>query len=60
MTETPLFADYVKLVALSVRKTPILSGIMVAAIATGIGAFITIVIRTIADLRQRSYLETQR
>lgn len=38
-----MFAYYLKLATLSIRKNPILSGLMVAAIATGIGAFMTIV-----------------
>jgi putative ABC transport system permease protein len=38
-----MFSYYMKLGALSIRKNPILSSLMVAAIATGIGAFMTIV-----------------
>ena len=38
-----MFRYYVKLGALSIRRNPVLSGLMVAAIATGIGACMTIV-----------------
>jgi putative ABC transport system permease protein len=37
-----MFRYYLKLGALSIRSNPILSGLMVAAIATGIGACMTI------------------
>ena len=38
-----MFRYYLKLAALSIRKNPILSALMVAAIATGIGACMTII-----------------
>ena len=38
-----MFRYYLKLGVLSIRKNPILSTLMVAAIATGIGAFMTII-----------------
>lgn len=38
-----MFRYYLKLGVLSIRRNPVLSGLMVAAIAVGIGAFMTIV-----------------
>lgn len=38
-----MFAYYLKLGWLSIRRNPILSGLMVAAVAIGIGAFMTII-----------------
>ena len=38
-----MFRYYIKLGLLSIRRNPALSALMVAAIATGIGACITIV-----------------
>ena len=38
-----MFRYYLKLAALSIRKNPVLSGLMVAAIAIGIGACMTVI-----------------
>lgn len=37
-----MFGYYLKLGALSIRRNPVLSSLMIAAIATGIGAFMTV------------------
>src|SRR5690606_13707873 len=36
-----MFAYYIRLAALSIRRNPVLSALMMAAIAVGIGAFMT-------------------
>src|SRR5690606_32154283 len=36
-----MFAYYIRLAALSIRRNPVLSTLMMAAIAVGIGAFMT-------------------
>src|SRR5690606_40283188 len=39
--ETAMFSYYIKLAALSIRRNPVLSALMMLAIAVGIGAFMT-------------------
>lgn len=36
-----MFSYYIKLAALSIRRNPVLIGLMMAAVAVGIGAFMT-------------------